>query len=346
MNKWIAFCLLTVLLVACQPIQPTDPVAPAAAAGMPLDIFAINQQLGRGVNLGNALEAPNDEGEWGMRLQADFFTLIADAGFTSVRVPIRWSAHAAATAPYPIDTAFFERIDWVIAQAKANKLAAVINMHHYEEMISDPDGHTERFLALWQQIAERYKDEPPTILFELLNEPNGPLTAVKWNQILAQGIATVRRSNPTRAIIVGPVQWNNIGYIDTLHLPKDPNLIVSFHYYDPFQFTHQGAEWVDGATGWLGTTWDGTSFQQSAITTAFDAAATWAKRQNRPLFLGEFGAYSKADLASRERWTAFVTQTAVEREMSLAYWEFGAGFGVYDRTRGEWNQGLLDALLK
>lgn len=142
------------------------------------------------------------------------------------------------------------------------------------------------------------------------------------------------------------MQWNNIGFVGTLHLPNDPNLIVTFHDYDPFQFTHQGAEWVDGASDWLGTTWAGNGFEQQAITSAFATAATWAKAQNRPLFMGEFGAYSKADLPSRERWTAFVAQSAVERAISFAYWEFGAGFGVYDRARGEWNQGLVDALLK
>lgn len=352
MNRYslLTLFLTLSLLSACMPITPSSATlstAESAAQSSPMaqDIFAINRLLGRGVNLGNALEAPNYEGEWGMRLEASYFKLIAEAGFNSVRVPIRWSAHAAAQAPYTIDPKLFERVDWVVEQAKSNGLAAVINIHHYEELMSDPGGHTERFLALWEQIAEHYKDEPPAIVFELLNEPNGKLGAGLWNKLLAQGIDMVRRSNPTRAIIVGPVQWNNIGYLGTLILPKDPNLIVTFHYYEPFQFTHQGAEWVDGSQAWLGTTWEGHKVEQQAVLSAFDTAAKWAKTQNRPLFMGEFGAYSKADLASRERWTAFITQSAVEREISLAYWEFGAGFGVYDRARGDWNEGLRKALL-
>ena len=66
------------------------------------DVFAFeqNRRLGRGVNLGNALEAPN-EGEWGMTLEAEFFRVIYQGGFDSVRVPIRWSNHAASQPPLP-----------------------------------------------------------------------------------------------------------------------------------------------------------------------------------------------------------------------------------------------------
>ncbi len=65
------------------------------------------------VNMGNTLEAPN-EGEWGFVIQEEYFALLADAGFDSVRLPVRWSAHTAESAPYTIDPAFFERIDEVI----------------------------------------------------------------------------------------------------------------------------------------------------------------------------------------------------------------------------------------
>ena len=59
------------------------------------DAQTINQKIGRGINLGNALEAPN-EGDWGVVLQPDYFKAIAQAGFNSVRIPIRWSNHALA----------------------------------------------------------------------------------------------------------------------------------------------------------------------------------------------------------------------------------------------------------
>ncbi len=65
----------------------------------------INERLGRGINLGNALEAPAIGG-WGVVLEEEYFRLIKEKGFSSVRIPIRWSAHAQANPPYTIDEDF------------------------------------------------------------------------------------------------------------------------------------------------------------------------------------------------------------------------------------------------
>src|SRR5262245_39342175 len=89
------------------------------------DIFPVNKALGRGINFGNALEAPK-EGDWGVKIEASYFKLIKEAGFDTVRVPVKWSAHAAKDAPYTIEPEFFKRIDWVLDQAEANKLNAVL----------------------------------------------------------------------------------------------------------------------------------------------------------------------------------------------------------------------------
>lgn len=347
-QPWPVISILLILLVALSgctqaAISLTEKVRSAKLAEV--DAFVLNQQLGRGVNLGNALEAPR-EGEWGMYLEAEYFALIADAGFDAVRVPIKWSAHAQATAPYTIDPAFLARIDWVVEQAQANGLAVVLSIHHYDEMYQEPDAHQARFLTLWAQIAAHYQAQPATVVFELLNEPNSNLLAYKWNDILNAAITTIRQTNPTRTLIVGPTDWNSIHSLPNLELPAgDRHLIVTFHYYEPFPFTHQGAEWVTGSGAWMGTTWTGRPGEQQAITTAFNRAAAWAQQQNRPLYLGEFGVYSKADIDSRAAWTAFVARQAEERGISWAYWEFGAGFGVYDRGRAEWNEELLEALL-
>lgn len=311
----------------------------------PWDPFVLNARLGRGVNLGNAFEAPN-EGDWGVTLQEEYFALIERGGFDSVRIPIRWSAHAASQAPYTIDPAFFERIDWAVDQALARELLAIINMHHYEEIFADPEGEHDRFLALWRQIAEHYQGYPPELLFEILNEPHDALTPSRWNALLAEALGVIRETNPTRAVVVGPLNWNNVDALGSLQLPEgDRHLIVTFHYYEPFRFTHQGAEWVNGADAWLGTTWEGSEAQKRAIVADFDHAAEWGRARNRPVYLGEFGAYSKADIESRARWTAFVARTAEERGFGWAYWEFCAGFGVFDRTRGQWSEPLLTALV-
>ncbi len=334
---------LTVLVAGCggdsDAPPPTDTTTPDAA-----DPFAQNVRLGRGVNLGNALEAPQ-EGEWGITLQEEYFQLIKIAGFDAVRVPIRWSTHAAERAPYTIDPSFFERVDWAIEQSLSRGLVTVINVHHYEEIMQNPAEHEERLLALWEQIADHYKEYPADLLFEVLNEPTGKLKSDAWNRLLAEAISVIRETNPDRNIIVGPANWNSINSLGSLELPDDRHIIVTVHYYDPFHFTHQGAEWVSGSADWLGTTWEGTSSEQRAVARDLDLVAAWAEANDRPIYLGEFGAYSKADIDSRARWTAYVARQAEERGMSWAYWEFCAGFGVFDKARGQWNEQIRDALI-
>src|SRR5258705_12731090 len=93
----------------------------ASAPEPPVDAFTMNQKLGRTVNLANALEAPN-EGDWGLVLQKEYFQLVKEAGFTAVRIPIRWNAHAMPSTPYTIAPEFFKRIDWAVEQALSHRL--------------------------------------------------------------------------------------------------------------------------------------------------------------------------------------------------------------------------------
>jgi endoglucanase len=308
--------------------------------------FAMNARIGRGVNLGNALEAPR-EGAWGVTIKQDFFPIIKQKGFDSIRVPIKWSTRAKNTAPYTIEPVFFERIDWVIEQALANDLVVIINIHHFDEVNSDPQGQREFLLGLWAQIAERYKDMPETVIFELLNEPHGSrMSASVWNKLAAETLAVVRETNPDRFVIIGPVNWNNVDELANLRLPEeDRRIIGTFHYYNPFHFTHQGAEWNEGSDRWLGTTWDATESEKSAVRRDFDKAVRWSQQYHRPIYMGEFGAYRKADIDSRARWTEYVSREAEARGFSWSYWEFSSGFGVYHSEIKMWVTPLIEALI-
>jgi endoglucanase len=322
------------------------PEALLAADGPPTapDPATVVRELGHGINLANALEAPR-EGLWGVTLREDYFTAIAQAGFTTVRVPICWSAHAAPKAPYTIDPAFFARIDWVVASAKAHHLNAILDLQNDNELMTQPEQNEDRFLGLWRQIAQHYRQEPPSILFELLNEPHLHLDAARWNALLARAIAVIRPTNPTRLIVVGPVTWDKISALPLLELPADDRfLVATVHYYDPMTFTHQGAPWEKTSLTWLGTPWLGTSAEEQVIDHDFAQAAAWASARHRPMLLGEFGSYEKAELASRQRWTRSVARSAEAHGMAWAYWEFCAGFGAYDPVLGQWRAPLLGAL--
>jgi endoglucanase len=328
---------LTLTLSATAPAGQDQP-----ASG---DVKAANKKLGRGINLGNALEAPA-EGAWGVTLKAEYFKAIKDAGFDTVRLPVRWSAHAREAAPYMLDSKFAGRVDWAVDQALANHLNIILNVHHYGAMDAEPDANLARLEGIWKQIADRYWQRPATVFFELYNEPHGKFVDAKWNAAIPKLLAAVRVSNPTRPVIVGPPFWNAIWSLDKLALPKeDRNLILTIHYYDPFQFTHQGAPWAKGADQWKGRQWIGTQAEEGAIRKAFAKAAAWGQSHNRPVFLGEFGAYQEADMKSRARWTNFIAREAERQGFSWAYWEFCSGFGAYDPRADAWRAPLKSALL-
>lgn len=318
--------------------KPTETAVPPTSTPEPVAGFR------RGINFGNMLEAPN-EGEWGLTVHEEYFDLVKEAGFDFVRLPVRWSAHAEQESPFTIDPDFFTRVDQVINWALERNLTIIINIHHYEEMATDPWSHEDRFLGLWKQIAEHYADSPSNVIFELFNEPNGAFNASLWNRYLAEALAVVRESNPTRDVVIGPVFWNAYDWLSTLDVPNDDHIIVTFHYYLPFEFTHQGAEWVDGSSPWLGTTWEGTEAEKARVVSHFDTVAAWANRRNVRILLGEFGAYSRAPQESRVQWTAFVREQAEAHDFAWAYWELASSFGVYDPDIKAWREDLLKALI-
>lgn len=299
----------------------------------------------RGINLGNALEAPI-EGQWGVVLDDSYFAVIRNGGFDFVRIPICWSAHALAVPPYTVDPAFFARVDWAIDQARANDLTVVIDVHHYDALFADPDGQRDRFLSIWRQIAERYRAQDDALVFEILNEPHDRLQGTARHELMQAALAVIRESNPNRWVVIDGDAWGGVQGLSALLLPEeDRRLIGSFHYYEPFRLTHQGAEWVSGSFAWLGTTWSGTPAEQAAVRRDLDRATRWAEQYDRPVLLGEFGVYERANMASRVAWTAFVAREAEARGFSWAYWEFGAGFGVYDRETRTYRPELHAALV-
>ena len=351
---------MTVLIMATQMCMANDSSNKA---------FEMNKMLGRGVNFGNCFESPN-EGAWGIRAKEEYFDIIKQAGFNSVRLPVKWTGHTMAENPNMIEPNFLKRIDEVIGYAISRKMPIIINMHNYKELELYPNSfNKERFLALWKQLSEHYKDYPDLLLFEILNEPDDAMTPELWNVWLKDALAVIRQTNPNRIIVVDAANDAWITYLKLLELPEnDRNIIVSVHHYFPHALTHQGASWItrakadqalidmkvvgqnpetDGGdyNNWPGTKWTGTEKEKKLMTEIFDGGARWGKEHNRPINLGEFGAYKKADMDSRVAWTKLICDTAVKNGWSLDYWEFCADFGLYDPQAKTWRKPLLDAVL-
>lgn len=300
--------------------------------------------LGRGINYGNMLEAPR-EGEWGVRFDDRFPELVKTAGFDCVRIPVRWSAGVSETAPYVIDPTFLARVRHVVDRNLEQGLKVVLNAHHYEELHESPDQEKQRFLAIWSQLAEALQGADEGLIFEVLNEPHGNLDAERWNALFAETLAEIRMRHPERWVIVGPDQWNAIAALPDLKLPEDDRrLIVTVHYYLPFDFTHQGASWVTPIRP-TGVKWTASPDERAAVDRDLQTVAEWAQQHDRPIYVGEFGAYEQADMGSRAAWTNYVRESCEERGFAWAYWELASGFGILDKDSLAWKQELTKALL-
>ena len=308
-----------------------------------LDAFEINRRLGRGVNILGY--DPIWRSIKDARMKDKHFNLIRKVGFNSVRIALHPFRDGGIDEENRIRDEWLKVLDWAVEQALRNDLMAVLDFHEYRLMGQDPLSNKERFLEAWRQIAEHYKDRSESVLFEILNEPHGKLTPEMWNQLHSEASSIIRDSNPERIIIIGPGNWNDIGYLDKLELPeKDRNIIVTIHYYRPMDFTHQGASWA-GRKDKVGVEWKGTAEEKEAIIKDFEKAKRWSEKWNRPLFLGEFGVYDKADMGSRVRYLSFISRLAEEMGWSWAYWQFDSDFILYDVDNDKWVKPVLNALI-
>jgi hypothetical protein len=304
--------------------------------------FDVNRRLGRGVNIIGYDPIWQDRAKG--RFKEGYFSKIREAGFASVRInlhPFRHMDPANALEP-----AWLETLDWAVKGALGARLAVILDMHEFHAMAEDPAGRKGAWLAFWKQLAPHFKDAPDDVVFELLNEPFGKLTPELWNEYLKEGLAVVRATNPMRVVILGGGRWNSIDGLQTLVLPQDDrNLIATVHYYTPMEFTHQGAPWNEENKDKSGVEWKGTDQERRRIDLDFAKAQQWASAHDRPVFLGEFGAYDKAPMDSRARYTAAVARAAEGLGWSWAYWQFDSDFVVYDVAKEAWVEPLLKALV-
>ena len=324
-------------------------------------------RLKRGVNLGNGWEATPANG-WGVKFTTEDIDRIAAEGFDHIRVPVAWHFQLKPKdGGYEIDPAFLAEIEPVLRRALEKKLHVMLNWHHFHDFTNEPEKNLARFIGGWEAIARHFQSWPPGLFFELLNEPCDALTTEAANPIYQKTIAAIRKSNPTRILVVSPGHWGIVGELENLRLPDaDDRIVVTFHCYEPFHFTHQGAGWV-GFQALRGITYPGppaTPFQipdslrehsgvrsfieryntlpgdqnpssPGTIRDLFDTARDWSRHFGRPVHLGEFGAHSPGDHASRSRYLRDVRDLAEQRRIPWTLWEWKSGFGYWDPQKNQ-----------
>lgn len=293
--------------------------------------------------------------------------LIAKLGFDHVRLSID---------PVPLERPplnqeglnadFLGRLDRAVDAMLSNGLAVQIDIHpeeEYKQKIKYGNDAVDRFTMLWRRLAAHYASrDQEKVFFEIMNEPevNDPN---RWTGIQAAAAAAIREAAPKNTIIATGPNWSGIADLLTQQPLPDPNVIYNFHFYEPHEFTHQGASW--GQPWWIythGIPYPATEssmddlvrqvpdaanryafehywldhWDAHRIRLQIDAAAAWGKTNNVPVICNEFGAYRRVtDPASRMNWIHDV-RTALEADnIGWTMWDYRGGFGVVFKQDGQ-----------
>jgi endoglucanase len=333
----LALALLAAGSAGAQP--PPLEFAPGFA---PIDASTQVVEMGRGVNVLGYDPLWDDSSR--ARFKPEMFAEIHRAGFTNVRVVLQAFSHMDGDGKLP--ASWLATLDTMVKSALDAGLTVILDEHDFTFCSKDAAACARNLNAFWSQIAPRYKNAPNRLMFEILNEPYGALTPELWNKQLVETLGIIRASNPARNIVIGPGEWNAMERLPDLKLPDDDaHIVVTFHYYHPMTFTHQGASWAgDYLMSLSGVHW-GNQAEYEVIQREFDRVKAWSDANKRPIFMGEFGAYEKAPLADRALWTNAVARAAESHGFAWAYWYFDGGFTVYDIDHGKWVEPILNALV-
>ncbi|MFW5878007.1 MAG: cellulase family glycosylhydrolase [bacterium] len=314
MTLFLRYIFLVFLIIPCLPAKPQ--ISPWQAA----------EQMQKGINLGNTLEPPYEDGWNNPPAEEYYFDLYKNAGFQCVRVPVRWDKHTQTTSPYKIDESWLKRVEEVLEWGLERDLFVVVNAHHddwIKENYENPEMRA-RFDSIWAQVSRRLKNKSEKLIFEVLNEPHG-LTKAQNDDMHARVLSIIRETNPTRIVIFQGHNWGGSDELIEAEVPDDEYVIGSFHSYDPYQFGLQGQ-------GSWGTPSDVTTLRNK-----FQRVKDWSDTHNIPVFLGEFGAINKCEYNSRMKHYKFYVQFAKEFGFIYCAWDDGGDFRIMQRQSRGWN---------
>lgn len=323
----LAFCACS---TASDEIAAIDPTLPISAS-----------PIARCMNMGSALEAMY-EGEWGYTVRREDLQRIKEAGFDTIRLPVRWSAHAMDAPPYTIAPAMLSRVKEIAGWAEAMGLNIIINVHHYDELNEVPDQHELRLEAIWDQLAATFAGTPDHVIFETLNEPHTNMSVARTDALNKRLMQRIRYDNPDRWVILGTANWGNLDALQASRPDYDPRVMLTLHNYSPFEFTHQGAPWADAPR--TDIRW-GTRTDLKEMRADLDDTVEVQNRLRMPVFVGEYGVYEGVPVEARARWTRAMRTEMEARGLSWCYWDYAGSLKAYDVERERWIPELKAALL-
>jgi endoglucanase len=338
---------------------------------------AVAQQapFSRGVNLTGWFQANSVRQIQFNRYSRKDFENIKSLGCDVIRLPINLHFMTAGAPSYTIDPLFYDFLDQVVTWAEELQLFLILDNHTFDPLVNTDPNIGIVLEIVWLQMAQHYKDRSQYILYEILNEPHG-ITDQLWNNIQLGVINKIRTVDVRHTLVVGPASWNSYNNLANLPRYNDNNLIYTFHFYDPFLFTHQGATWLDPSMESLAgvpfpyqadsmpplpspliNTWVGDLYRNYAadgtvakVKQLIDIAVRFRTERNVPIYCGEFGVYMpKCHDNQRVFWYEVVRKYLEEKQIDWTSWDYHGGLGLFKAERGgffehDLNVGLLQAL--
>jgi aryl-phospho-beta-D-glucosidase BglC (GH1 family) len=287
-------------------------------------------------------------------------------GFDHVRLSIDGDELLRNAPAGGLNAVFLAELDTAVKTMLKDDLRVIVDVHpsdDFKRQLRTDDAAVARFCALWTALAAHYAQmDPDRLFFEVLNEPEFD-NAQQWAAVQTRAIAAIRQAAPHHTIIATAKRYSGLTDLLTLEPVADPNVIYTFHDYEPFAFTHQGATWTmeqvrplrgvpypsspeDIASvvsqeqqlinqHWINSygldRWDA-----ARIRSELSFAGKWAALHHVPVYCGEFGVYQAfADSAMRAAWLRD-TRTALEEEgIGWAVWDYQGSFAVVSKTDGK-----------
>jgi endoglucanase len=364
MRIFLACLLLSSCFTAAQ-----SQLSDVAATSSPASLAARRAQLlHRGVNASMWFAQAGDYSPARLRsyTTADDIALMQRMGFDHVRLSVDGDELLRAAPPNGLNATFIAELDTAVNTMLKDGLRVIVDVHpsdEFKRQLQTDDDAITRFLRLWNALAGHYaQTDPERLFFEVLNEPEFE-DAQQWAAVQTRAIAAIRQAAPHHTIIATAVHYSGLTDLLALEPVTDPNVIYTFHDYEPFPFTHQGATWamaevrplrrvpypsspenIEAAIAqeqslvdqhWIDTyglnRWDA-----ARIRSELSFAGKWAALHHVPVYCGEFGVYQPyADPAMRAAWLRD-TRTALEEQgIGWAVWDYQGSFAVVTRTNGK-----------
>jgi len=315
----------------------------------------------KGVNLTNWFQAASPRQIQFTKFTKKDFQNIKSLGCDVIRLPINLHAMTSGTPDYTLDPLFLDFLDQAVDWSEELNIYLILDNHSFDPAVSTNPDVENILIKVWSQLAAHYTGRSDFLLYEILNEPHG-ISDNLWGNIQQSVIDAIREEDVNHYVIVGGSNYNSYTTLANLPNYTDPKLIYTFHFYDPFLFTHQGASWVEpslvplsnmpfpykgssmpGLPNSLNGTWVESAYNNyasdgtvSKVKQLLDIAVNFKNSRNVPLFCGEFGVYMpNSNETDRVGWYKEVKNYLDQKSIPWTIWDYTGGFGLFEENSND-----------